>query len=146
MLICMCGVAGSGKSTKAKELARHYGCKIVSTDAIRKELFGDEAIQKDPYKVFQIAYERVAKYLESDGRVIFDAMNLRKRDRKKILKVAREHDKGIAVIYAATCSLEDVLRQNKLRKRQVPEEVITSQFLRYEMPTLEEGWTDIRKF
>ena len=40
-LFMMCGLVGSGKSYKAKELAERYDAKIHSSDFIREELTGD---------------------------------------------------------------------------------------------------------
>ena len=39
--IMMCGLVASGKSTKAKELAKEYNATIYSSDALREEMFGD---------------------------------------------------------------------------------------------------------
>lgn len=39
------GIPGSGKSQIAEEYRQHYVC-VHSSDAIRKELYGDETDQK----------------------------------------------------------------------------------------------------
>lgn len=41
-LIVMCGLAGSGKSTLAKKIADEKDAEIISSDELRKEMFGDE--------------------------------------------------------------------------------------------------------
>ena len=51
-LTLMIGCPGSGKSTIAKKMAQNTGAVIVSTDAIRGELFGDENCQMNPRLVF----------------------------------------------------------------------------------------------
>lgn len=48
----MCGLPGSGKSTQAKKMAEKLNASIFSSDAIRKEKYGDEAIQGNPNKIF----------------------------------------------------------------------------------------------
>ena len=45
-LILLIGLPGSGKSSLAEQLvAQSPGSAIISTDAIRAQLFGDEGIQ-----------------------------------------------------------------------------------------------------
>lgn len=36
----MCGLAGSGKSTLAKKIADERDAEIISSDELRKEMFG----------------------------------------------------------------------------------------------------------
>ena len=42
ILTMLVGVAGSGKSTVAKQIAQKSGAHIHSSDAIRAEIYGDE--------------------------------------------------------------------------------------------------------
>ena len=45
-LIVLCGLPGAGKSTYARQYVQeHSETKIMSSDSIRKELYGDESIQ-----------------------------------------------------------------------------------------------------
>ena len=72
----MVGLAASGKSTYAKKLANDTDAIILSSDAIRWELFGDETDQEHNQQVFQELHER-AKECLCDGRnVIYDATNI----------------------------------------------------------------------
>ena len=75
-LIMLCGLPGSGKSTLAKKISSKYDYTIVSSDAIRKELYGDESIQTDNSKVFRLVQDRIVDCLKNDTSVIFDATNL----------------------------------------------------------------------
>ena len=52
----MCGLPASGKTTKAKEIVAEEGAEYVSSDEIRKELYGDESDQTNPNKVFEIMF------------------------------------------------------------------------------------------
>ena len=146
MLICMCGVAGSGKSTKAKELAKWYNAVIVSTDAIREELFGDASIQKNNKKVFEIAFARVAEALQNGKAVIFDATNLTIKDRAKVLEIGEKWNRGFNVIYVMTASIDECKKRNSERERKVPDTAIEKQFKKYTAPTRAEGWDIIRQF
>ena len=52
-LIILCGIPGSGKTTYAKKYIENNANTIhLSSDAIRKELYGDESVQGNPGEVF----------------------------------------------------------------------------------------------
>lgn len=78
----MVGLPGSGKSTWAKE----QKMKIHSSDAIRKELFGDESILGDTAVVFETLYQRLLLDLQLGHSVIFDATNLTVQKLSVVLK------------------------------------------------------------
>ena len=59
VLIVMCGLPASGKSTYANWLAESGVFCAVCPDSIRGELYGDENIQGDGKQVFTIAYARI---------------------------------------------------------------------------------------
>lgn len=130
------GIPGSGKSTIAKKYLSH--CEIISTDEIRKELFGSAEIQDKGWLVFQTAYSRVANTLEKGKDVVFDATNLTKKDRKKILKFEAIH---IAIVMLTPI---DICKQrNASRERKVPEEVIDRMSNKFTIPDALEGFTYI---
>ena len=143
----MCGVSGSGKSTIAKDLAKRYDGLIVSTDRIREELFGDANVQRQNGRVFELAFERLKEGLETNHCVIFDATNLTKKDRAKVLEVVNgvEH-KGFNRVCWVNSTLENAVARNQGRERKVPTEIIERQFNRFEEPTNEEGWEIIDYF
>ena len=66
-LIILCGLPGCGKSTyaenyKAVDDAIFEGNTVIhSSDAIRKELFGDESSQEDNARVFELMFEFSSK-------------------------------------------------------------------------------------
>ena len=67
----MCGLPGSGKSTYAKNYLPD--CVIVSSDAIRGELYGSEEIQGNAKKVFAEAFRRIREAVNNGQDVVFDA-------------------------------------------------------------------------
>ena len=86
-LIMLIGLPGSGKSTLASKIAKD--CRnyiVVSTDSVRKEIYGDEAIQGDGNKVFERAYALIDYYLRDGYSVIFDATNVRRKSRKAFIE------------------------------------------------------------
>ena len=53
------GPPSSGKSTLAKYLSTKIDAHIISTDSIRKELYGDESFQGDWDNIESIMQERI---------------------------------------------------------------------------------------
>lgn len=89
------GLPGSGKSTWAREfVATHPRYRIVSTDAIRALLYGDEAIQGDWRQVWQGVMTEWRRGLGDmaqgtiDG-IIYDATNAQRRQRRQVIATAR---------------------------------------------------------
>ena len=76
------GLPGSGKSTVAQKIKdevislNKVEVEIVSSDSIRKELYGNEEIQGDPQKVFTLMKQRSKQALLEDKYVIYDACNI----------------------------------------------------------------------
>lgn len=141
-LYVMCGISGSGKSYGAERIKETIAdAEIVSTDAIREELFGSASVQKDGDKVFKIAYDRIRKLLEEGNTVIFDAMNLRSRDRFTLISQFDTMAHMICVVTGNDCAR--AIRNQAKRDRRVPDEVILAQSKRFTMPQIEEGWETI---
>ena len=135
--IMMIGISGSGKSTIANSLK---GFKVVSSDAIREELYGDASDQRNPEIVFQIAHKRICEYLEIGMDVVFDATNLQKKYRKELLeKVSAISDVQKDCWFVDT-SVEDCIKLQSTRERKVPKEVIRKQAKKLEYPAEDEGW------
>ena len=122
-LIMLIGISGCGKST----YANHLKADVVSSDEIRRELFGDEDVQSDPSKVFSVAHKRVADKLSEGKDVIFDATNVTSFARNSILNFCKGIDCcKIAVLFMT--EPKKAIEQQKNRSRQVPEEVIYRQY------------------
>ena len=134
-LIIMCGIPASGKSTVAKLL----NSNIVSTDSIRKELYGDESIQGNGREVFSLAYSRIRNYLSLGENVVFDATNIRKRDRKTVIDIGKEYNCDNIIICYCSTPLEIALERNANRERKVPVQVIKRMFNNFEEPSYAEG-------
>ena len=91
-LFIMCGLSGSGKSSIAKDLAVKYHAEIVSSDAIREELFGSCQNQSDNEKVFNIFNKRIRESLNKNKNVIADATNITIKSRRAIVEYVRKLD------------------------------------------------------
>jgi predicted kinase len=81
------GLPGAGKSTLARRLAViHNPSTIVSSDEIRKHLYGDEAIQGNPAQVFRQARSNLLAALKAGRSVIYDATNINQRFRRMAIR------------------------------------------------------------
>lgn len=136
ILYTMCGLPGSGKSTYAKQ---HPECVVISSDEVRKELYGDEAIQGDGAKVFEIVNCRVEEALDQGFNVIYDATNVASKTRKNIVN----RFNAIHICVFVNTSIEECLRRNANRSRNVPQEVIERMAKKLTVPTELEGFTKI---
>lgn len=126
-LIVMCGISGSGKSTKAKELASKYNALVVSTDEIRARVFKNVNDQKHNKKVFQIAYETINILIENSINVIFDATNIKYSSIKELKKNIKHWNDIDKILYIIDTPLDKAIEQNNSRDRVVPIDVINRQ-------------------
>lgn len=125
MLVLTIGVSGCGKSTWAAA----SGLAVVSSDLIRAELFGDEAVQANPALVFDVAHARVIDLLKQGKSVVFDATNVASWARQALLdKVDAEGIccKKVAVVF--NVEPQRALEQMLHRSRQVPADVVEHQW------------------
>lgn len=136
------GFPGCGKSTAAKEQNELYGTIIVSSDAIRKEVFGDEDNQDHNTEVFEIMAKRTIENLKAGNDVIYDATNLSRKYRTNFLKSVPINSDRIAVVFATPFDI--CLERNNSRDRVVPENVLWKMYKSFQMPYYTEGFDEIR--
>ena len=140
LLIILVGLPGSGKSYWANHI--NFRATIVSTDAIRAELTGNEEDQSRNNEVFAIARKRVREGLKKDVIVIFDATNLSKRDRKPFIDIGNECGAlvhGVYFIRDEKASMRAMIE----RGRVVPTNVIERMKKKLQIPSKEEGFFSV---
>jgi predicted kinase len=139
------GPPSSGKSTFAKQLIQlNPTARIVSTDAIRALLFGDESIQGDWSLVEQKVLSQMQEAFDAGCPVIYDATNARREWRQSILRrVSRSDVQWIA--WHLQTPLYLCKAWNAKRQRQVPEAAIEEFFqaLRDNPPQQSEGFVAV---
>jgi predicted kinase len=151
-LILLIGLPGSGKTTLARQLVES-GHLLISTDAIRAQLFGDEAIQGSWLKVWlevQRQFQQaIARITQGEGRsAVFDATNAVRRHRRQVILSAQAIGfTRITGLWLDT-DLEVCLERNRNRSRQVPEDVILRMHrcLMGAMPSVQEGMHDLIRY
>jgi uncharacterized protein len=123
-VIAVGGLSGTGKTTVARAVAGELGLRVVSADAVRRELFGDA---KRPAAYGEGAYtaeanrqtydrliERGRELLGRDGGVILDATFRRNEDRAAARAMAAEAGAEWRLI---ECRLAPELVRERLERR-----------------------------
>lgn len=139
VLIVMCGLPASGKSTYSQWLEESGVFKRVCPDSIRGELYGDENIQGDGARVFKIAHCRIRDYGCLSENVVFDATNINANRRKELVKSMRGYFDIIICKWFST-PLNICVKRNFSRERQVPYEVLKRMAENFQKPMLDEGF------
>jgi predicted kinase len=150
--IIICGIPCSGKTTYASKLAAETDAFILSSDGLRKEVTGSESdLSMDGFIWGTLMEERIKlAMLIWDKSVIFDATQVNRSARKPIVKIAkkiREMDKFATIKIVCHYFLPNVelaKRRNLERSRHVPENVIDNFARKWEVPSLDEGFDEIK--
>ena len=142
-LFMMIGIPASGKTSLAEQIAKSEDAEIVSSDNIRKELYGDENIQGDNNKVFRILQERIINGLKYNKNMIYDATNISYKTRIAFLQRLNKLEVEKIAIMVATPYVDCLIR-NAQRERKVPEEVIKRMYYNFYVPQYFEGFDDIQ--
>lgn len=141
MLILLCGIPGSGKTTYAEKMKNIYTYHM-SSDDIRKELYGDENIQGNPSDVFALMQDRAIMLLNNGFDVIYDATNITRKDRNSIItKCPRFAQIECHIIWAP---IETCIERDAARERTVGKEVIDRMLKRFQPVFYDEGINEIK--
>ncbi|NEO73848.1 WYL domain-containing protein [Moorena sp. SIO3H5] len=132
-LIChfLIGPPGSGKSTLAKEIANLGNYRIISTDHIRKVLYGHESIQGNWSEIEAEVLSQISQGIASNQPIIYDATNAKRPWRMALLNQLTIELNSQPLLWMAwhLCTPLKTCREwNRKRSRQVPEYVIESMF------------------
>lgn len=147
-VIILSAISLSGKTTYTNRLIKEKDYYVIHPDNLRKKVTGDEGdISKDSYIWSQLVpAEFVIALINENKDIIFDATQLNKKTRAQTIKTIRDIDKNIKIeCHYIEPNLELSKERNKVRERKLPEYVLDSQFAKWQIPTLEEGFTKIVK-
>lgn len=137
-LILLVGIPGAGKTTYAeKYMQEHSNIAYLSSDKIRKEMWGSEATQGDNNEVFYRMQSRAIASLNYGRDVIYDCTNLTRKERASIISQCPKFVHIEAhVIWAP---IEICIKRDAARKRTVGKEVIDRMLKRFQPPYYDEG-------
>lgn len=115
----MSGLPGVGKDTWiVRNLPTH---PVVSLDLIREEL--GIAATDNQGTVIQAAQERAREHLRAGRDFVWNATNVTRQNRARVLRLLRDYGARIEIVYIET-SPDQLKRQNRNRSDAVPEAVI----------------------
>lgn len=139
-LFVLSGLPGSGKSTWIEKVLKfeRRDIKVISTDAIRVELCGNEQDQSANRRVFEIAHERTRKFLREGNSVVFDATGILHSHRMAVLQIGFELDVFTTTV-VFDIPFRICLERNQRRARIVPEHVMNRFFMQWERPSYDEA-------
>lgn len=141
--IMLIGIPGSGKTTYAKNyIEKNINTIHLSSDLIRKELWGDEATQGDNNEVFTLMQNRAIEALNNGQNVIYDATNVTRKDRSGIISLCPKFVKIEAHIVWAP--IETCIERDADRERTVGKAVIDKMLKRFQPPFYDEGFAEIK--
>ena len=142
-LIMLIGLPASGKTSYAQRMKERYGkeLEIISSDAIRKELFGSEEEQRYNEKVFNEVFHRTKKSILKNKITIIDSTNLSRKRRIAFLKQFDNCEKR-ATVFAIP--FEVCCERNNSRERIVPQYAMDRMYRSFQPPHYAEGFDDIQ--
>lgn len=149
VLIVMCGLQGSGKSTQALVFEKDLQGNIISSDDIRQELlklYNKEDIDEiSNEEVFRNVYLRLNESLDVNRVTIFDATNTTVKVRRQLFSNIKKDCYKICYIMNTTyhnCLVNLNIRNNNSNYK-VPEEILEKYYYSFQIPFYNEGWDNI---
>lgn len=139
--IMLVGLPGCGKSTYAEKISKAENAIVLSSDALREELYGNVNDQEHNGEVFQELHKRAKKHLRNGLNVIIDATNVNRK--RRIHFINEFSDWELEAHYL--CSSFNVCKyRDTQRQRSVGEEVIKRMYKQLQVPTYIEGWDNVK--
>lgn len=137
-LVLIIGPSGSGKSTWCQ---RNFGkYEVVSSDECRALVSDDELDQPATKAAFDILFHIAAERMKRGRHVVIDSTALRRKDRAKVIQLARDHNYGVHAILFDVPE-EECLKNNKRRPSPRPDDVVVHQcaLMRQALPDLKQN-------
>ncbi len=138
VLTVMVGLPASGKTTMAQKIMAEEPENVyLSSDMVRKDLYGDEDDPGDPEEVFGEVNRRIYNELRAGRSVLYDASNLHIAARSHVLEAVPSDDVTVR-FWVINTPLETCLFRNATRDNPMAEDVLKKLAKRYVAPKAEE--------
>ena len=131
----MCGCSGSGKTTFSKQFAKDHDLLYLGCDDFYKKVNGDECLHINSFEVW-IEFFKAIHEAEINGvDCIVDTNALTRVHRAQFIEWFPTFEHHLIYIHA---SPELRKKNNKSRRRQVPDDDMDKMTRRLEIPTMNE--------
>jgi len=111
VLILVCGLPGTGKTTVAEAIAKKAGARILSTDILRKEITGRPSYSEaEKGMVYGMLFSMAEMMLRGGSSVLLDGTFYKRDLRKTAEKIASATKSGFRLV-------EVVCDEKTIRKR-----------------------------
>lgn len=131
----MCAVPGSGKDTFIKN--NLFNIPMVSLDEIRRKNKVKRGDTQGEGQAIQEAKELAKTYMRARKDFVYNATNITKEMRGKVISDFEDYGAKVEVIYIEV-PYKDLIKQNHEREYKVPESAVENMFSSLEMPDLTE--------
>lgn len=99
MLVLVCGLPATGKSTVARDIAKKLKAVALNTDIIRKQLFRRPTYTSEEKRLVYKTLFLVAEYLlKSDRNVVLDGTFYKRGLRRRVYDISKSTGTRLAVI------------------------------------------------
>ena len=119
MIIVVCGLAGSGKTTVSKWISEKFNFNCISSDEVRKRIFKHPKYTKDEKEAVYLKMAHEAASLmdnEPKGNIIIDATFSLEKYREIISDLAVKYKQKIVFILCKS-SDENIKKWMEIRKK-----------------------------
>jgi protein phosphatase len=135
-LVILVGAAGSGKTTLAARL--FAADEILSSDALRATVAGDEADQRASAVAFRILHRTLERRLSRGELTVVDATNTKPEHRRPLIARARTTSTPIVAI-VVDLPATTVLAQNTTRRPRTVDPAVVERHLNAIRNTIDTG-------
>ena len=130
ILIMVCGLQGTGKTTVARKIAKKTGAKILKTDKIRKIMFEKPDYgEEESKKVYEAMFAKALKLLKQQS-VVLDGTFILDRNRVKAREIAKRAGVNFRVV-EVICGEGVARRRIQERLKKSKDEAGVDKYLEY---------------
>ena len=119
MLIMICGLPGTGKSTLAKAVAEKIGAVHISSDTVRMKLLKERTYsEEEKEKIYDLMLKEAENLLKEGKTIVLDATFYKKKLRELVKGIA---EKAESKFFIVECITEENLLKERIFSRKKEE-------------------------
>ena len=136
----MSGCSGAGKTTFAKAFAMEHDLKYLGVDDFYAFVNGDECIHTNTFEVWIAFYQAIHEAEVNNIDVVVDTNAITRSHREQFIEWFPTFEHHLIYIDA---NIELRMKNNKSRRRQVPDDVMVKMTERLQSPWFDEKFESI---